>query len=76
MQHDGSVLRECEDWLAGQSMSSPFPLRAGEDINSPFAYPTVVATQAKPSQRLLNLYFPKNNPQAFGWEEHARILAQ
>lgn len=56
-----------------------------EDVNSPWAYPTVVATQAKPSRRLIDLYFPEPassssskgpGSKPFTWRQWSAILAQ
>lgn len=48
---------------------------AGEDVNSPWAAETVIATQAKPSQRLIDLYFPASNGD-YTYKNHSAILAQ
>ncbi|ORY88809.1 hypothetical protein BCR35DRAFT_350729 [Leucosporidium creatinivorum] len=46
-----------------------------EDVNSPWAFPTVIGTQARPSQRLIERYFPASNTKDYTWQNHSAILA-
>ncbi|GAA5884457.1 hypothetical protein JCM6882_005259 [Rhodosporidiobolus microsporus] len=46
-----------------------------EDVSSPYAFETTAATQARPSQRLLDLYFPAEYDGELTWRDHARVQA-
>lgn len=47
-----------------------------EDNNSPFAQATDVATQATPSKRLIDRYFPPEVERPLTWQNFAAMLRQ